>query len=124
MAVSSKRDESSNWVLECGHVDQERLGGSHDTPITLRYDAETQQFNAYAGCNRMFGTFAPHSSEKERIVVGMTRMACPDPLQQLDSLYAKGLGDVHHVHITPDHHHLVLSGRDGNTLLIFKRVDS
>lgn len=48
-------------------------------PATLRLNAEDNNFSAFTGCNRMFGSLRLEGPLLELTQGGMTRMACPPP---------------------------------------------
>ena len=67
-------------------------------PITIQFNPEAKTLNGHSGCNSYFGDFEYTNNGDNGTIafdhVGSTRMACPEPMMQLEDQYLPLLGKV------------------------------
>lgn len=111
---------NQSWRLQCGTVNDQRIAGVDSSPIEISFDCENKRFAGNAGCNRIFGSFdagLPSGEAKLKFEdVGMTRMACPEPLMQIEQQFVRALNGVTRMAVTDDGKHLILSGEGGTEM--------
>lgn len=63
----------------------------HNVKAYVRFNQQEQRFQAYAGCNRMFGTYQQHNHELTMGAVASTLMMCEAPYMANDRVIGQAL---------------------------------
>ncbi|EUC70914.1 MAG: hypothetical protein AOY29_06775 [Alcanivorax borkumensis] len=92
------------------------LNGENITDATLSLNFhQPGQVAGNAGCNNYMATYVQNEGLFTITTGGVTMMACPKPLMELEQKFLNTLGDISQARINADGI-LVLSGKDGEKI--------
>jgi len=91
-----------------------------DTAISLRF-GEDGQLSGHGGCNRFFGAYKTTAAGIEIWPLGATRMACPEPVMDLEQRFLNALQAA--TGFKRDRTRLTFSDAQGETLLQLVQTD-
>lgn len=75
--------------------------GESDRVVTIKFNPEAGQVNGCAGCNTYFGSYSePQKGKLAFESVGATKMACPQPMMEIERSYLSTLRKVNGYNIT------------------------
>lgn len=93
-----------------------------DRMITITFNPESKQLSGCAGCNTYFGAYSePKKGKLEFEPITATKMACPQPMMEIERLYLSTLRKVNGYNITDGLLNLM---QDENVVLSFEKQDT
>ena len=109
--------ENTNWLLT-GYGDSQALNGVLEKiMVTFQYDPTEGMVSGSGGCNRYFGEVSVNQDEGTITFgpLGMTRMACQEPVNQQENTFIGILEKVVRFEVQGDQ--MVLASEDGQVLV-------
>ena len=89
-AGQDKKLEGTTWKLAKMEAIPAAAVGKEADFFTLEFNAADTMVAGRTNCNRFFGKYELKGKELELKNLGMTRMACPDMLDEVDRFEIKG----------------------------------
>ena len=96
--------------------------GENDRVVTIKFNPEAGQVNGCAGCNTYFGSYSePQKGKLAFESVGATKMACPQPMMEIERSYLSTLRKVNGYNITDGLLNLL---QDETVVLTFEKQET
>lgn len=96
--------------------------GENDRIVTIKFNPEAGQVNGCSGCNTYFGGYSePQKGKLAFESVGATKMACPQPMMEIERSYLSTLRKVNGYQITDGILQLL---QDENVVLTFEKLET
>ena len=96
--------------------------GENDRIVTIKFNPEAGQVNGCSGCNTYFGGYSePQKGKLAFESVGATKMACPQPMMEIEHSYLSTLRKVNGYQITDGILQLL---QDENVVLTFEKLET
>lgn len=96
--------------------------GENDRIVTIKFNPEAGQVGGCSGCNSYFGIYSEPQKGKLAIEsIGATKMACPQPMMEIEHSYLSTLRKVNGYQITDGILQLL---QDENVVLTFEKQET